>query len=397
MDLFDVYVLRFDVSEDRAARSLMHVFGLSEASARVFVHSVPRIGKRDVPTQLAERYVRALHAVGAVVECRRVGTAPLGESANRAQHMSLPAPSDAAVAAATNPPHISQDSLGIMAPLQYTPDMPQIPKAPRVPADLHHLRARKGPDSMAPNWHPTRRHIGSNGSSGRLRSPNSEPSSWNENSDMLAHSRDPLSELKDAPDELVDRGVRGQRRGAARSPQQKAREDDDDDSEHESEPPRSPSPFAPSQSDQSASPWYLNATHQLLLAALILGGMGLALTTGVFQSSNTQITHGLHEAGLEPGKFETATSFASQAKNQFGKLSTDQLRGLTELLMSTGAREIWVADIQQVAQGRTSRTLVIELPDDPSARRAVFDELASARSGVRNVSDTGQRYVRVDF
>ena len=157
MDLFDVYVLRFDVSEDRAARSLMHVFGLSEASARVFVHSVPRIGKRDVPTQLAERYVRALHAVGAVVECRRSGTAPLGENANRAQHMSLPAPSDAAIAAASNPPHISQDSLGIMAPLAYTPDMPQIPKAPRVPADLHHLRARKGPDSMAPNWHPTRR------------------------------------------------------------------------------------------------------------------------------------------------------------------------------------------------------------------------------------------------
>lgn len=392
MDLFDVYVLRFDVSEDRAARSLMHVFGLSEASARVFVHSVPRIGKRDVPTQLAERYVRALHAVGAVVECRRVGTAPLGESANRAQHMSLPAPSDAAVAAASNPPHISQDSLGIMAPLAYTPDMPQIPKAPRIPADLHHLRARKGPDSMAPNWHPTR---GQNGSSGRLRAPSSEPSSWDENSDLLAHSRDPLSELKDAPDDIPQRGVRGQRRGAARSPQ-KAREDDDD-SDSESEPPLSPSPFAPSQSEQSASPWYTNATHQLLLAALILGGMGLALSAGVFQSSDTHITNALHEAGLQPGTYETATSFVTQAQNHFGRLSSEQLRGLTEVLMSSGAREIWVADIQQVAQGRTSHTLVIELPEDPSARRVVFDELASARAGGRNVSDTGQRYVRVDF
>lgn len=393
MDLFDVYVLRFDVSEDRAARSLMHVFGLSEASARVFVHSVPRIGKRDVPTQLAEKYVRALHAVGAVVECRRVGTAPLGESANRAQHMSLPAPSDAAIAAASNPPHISQDSLGIMAPLAYTPDMPTIPKAPRVPADLHHLRARKGPDSMAPNWHPTR---GQNGSSGRLRSPNSEPTSWDENSDLLAHSRDPLSELKDAPEDIPQRGVRGQRRGAARSPQT-AREDDDD-SDSESEPPLSPSPFAPSQSDETGGPWYTNATHQLLLAALILGGMGLALSAGVFQTSDTQITNALHEAaGLQPGTYETATSFIAQAKNQFGKLSPDQLRGLTDVLMSSGAREIWVADIQQVAQGRTSRTLVIELPEDPSVRRVVFDELASARSGGGNVSDTGQRYLRVDF
>jgi len=392
MDLFDVYVLRFDVSEDRAARSLMHVFGLSEASARVFVHSVPRIGKRDVPTQLAERYVRALHAVGAVVECRRSGTAPLGENANRAQHMSLPAPSDAAVAAATNPPHIQQDSLGIMAPLAYNPDMPQIPKAPRVPADLHHLRARKGPDSLAPNWHPTR---GNGNGSGRLRSAGAEGSSWDENSDLLAHSRDPLSELNDTPDEIPERGVRGQRRGPARSPQ-KAR-DDDGDSDAESEPPLSPSPFAPSQPGQQTGPWYTNATHQLLLAALILAGMGFALSTGVFQSSDTHITNALHDVGLEPGTYEPATSFVAETKNQFAKLSAEQLRGLAEQLMSHGAREVWVADIQQVAQARTSRTLVVELPEQPALRSKVFEELASARAGGRHVSDTGQRYVRVDF
>jgi|GEM_PF-7011084 len=396
MDLFDVYVLRFDVSEDRAARSMMHVFGLSEASARVFVHSVPRIGKRDVPTQLAERYVRALHAVGAVVECRRVGTAPLGESANRAQHMSLPAPSDAAVSAASNPPHIQQDSLGIMAPLAYDPDMPQIPKAPRVPADLHALRARKGPDSLAPNWHPTRGN-GNGQGSGRLRSLNSEPSRWDENSDLLEHSRDPLSELNDTPDEMSERGVRGQRRGAARSPRSPKARDDDGDSDAESEPPLSPSPFAPSNSGQQTGPWYTNATHQLLLAALILAGMGFALSTGVFQASDTQITNALHEVGLEPGTYETASRFVAQTKNQFAKLSTEQLRGLAEQLMSQGAREVWVADIQQVAQGRTSRTLVVELPQQATQRSKVFDELASARSGGGNVSDTGQRYVRVDF
>ena len=392
MDLFDVYVLRFDVSEDRAARSLMHVFGLSEASARVFVHSVPRIGKRDVPTQLAERYVRALHAVGAVVECRRSGTAPLGANANRAQHMSLPAPSDAAIAAASNPPHISQDSLGIMAPLAYSPDMPQIPKAPRVPADLHRLRARKGPDSLAPNWHPTR---GNGHRNGGGRAVSSEPSSWDENRDLLAHSRDPLSELNDTPDEIPERGVRGQRRAAARSAQN-AR-DDDGDSDAESEPALSPSPFAPSHPGQQTGPWYTNATHQLLLAALIVAGMGLALSAGVFQSSNTHITNALHEAGLEPGTYETATNFVAKAQNQFARLTPEQLRGLAEQLLTHGAREVWVADIQQVAQGRTSRTLVIELPEEATMRGRVFDELASARSGGSDVSDTGQRYVRIDF
>jgi hypothetical protein len=281
-----------------------------------------------------------------------------------------------------------------MAPLAYSPDMPQIPKAPRVPADLHQLRARKGPDSMAPNWHPTRRARSGNQPSGRAQ--NSEPSSWDENSDLLAHSRDPLSELNDQPDDIAERGVHGQRRGAARSPQT-AREDDSDSDSDSEPPPLSASPFAPSQPGEHIGPWYTNATHQLLLAALILGAMGLALSAGVFQSSDTHITNALHEVGLDPGTYETATSFVAQNKNQFAKLSAEQLRGLTDVLMSTGAREIWVANIQQVAHSRTSRTLVIELPEDSTVRRAVFDELASARAGGRNVSDTGQRYVRVEF
>lgn len=393
MDLFDVYVLRFDVSEDRAARSMMQVFGLSEASARVFVHSVPRIGKRDVPTQLAERYVRALHAVGAVVECRRSGTAPLGANANRAQLMSLPAPSDAAIAAASNPPHIQQDSLGIMAPLAYNPDMPQIPKAPRVPADLHQLRARKGPDSLAPNWHPTRRNGNGNTSSGRLRSLSPEPASYDD-SDLLAHSRDPLDELNDTPDEIAERGVRGQRRAVVRSPH-KARDDDGDDAD--SEPALSPSPFAPSQPGQETGPWYTNTGHQLLLAVLILGGLGFALSTGVFRSSDTHVTNALHEVGLAPGTYDTAARFVAEAKNQFAKLSAEQLRGLAEQLMGHGAREVWVADIQQEAEGRSAHTLVVELPDQPALRSKIFGELASARSTDATLSDTGQRYLRVEF
>ncbi|HEY2732828.1 MAG TPA: hypothetical protein VGI70_02540, partial [Polyangiales bacterium] len=156
MDSFDVYVLRFEVNEERATRGLMQVFGLSEAAARIFVHSVPRVGKRNVATDIAERYVRALHAVGAIVECRRSGTGPISDTANRAQQMSLPAPTSSNYPGASHPPTIMQDSLGVMGPLQYSPDMPQIPKAPRIPADLHAIRARKGPDSLAPTWRDSR-------------------------------------------------------------------------------------------------------------------------------------------------------------------------------------------------------------------------------------------------
>lgn len=403
MDHFDVYVLRFDVSEERAARAMMHVFGLTEASARVFVHSVPRIGKRDVPSAMAERYVRALHAVGAVVECRRSGTAPLGESANRAQHMSLPAPADEAINAVTNPPHIMQDSLGIMAPLAYSPEMPQIPKAPRVPADLHHLRARKGPDSLAPNWRPARPGRSaashSSGSSGHLRAISSDPAAWGDSADSLANSRDPLSELSDASEELGP-NRRSPRRFGRRSPAAQSRGGNDND-DSESEPPQSGPPMGSSDRpghSQDSGPWYSSAMHQLIVAALIIGAMGFALSAGVFQSADTQMTSALREAGLEPGTFEIATSFAAEPGNRFESLSAEQLRALTEVLRNSGAREIWVAGIQRAETQRTSRTLLIELPDDPGARRAVFEELASARrSGAVGVPDTGQRYVRVEF
>jgi len=149
MELFDVHVLGFEVSEERATRSLMQVFGLSEAAARIFVHSVPRIGKRRVPKDTAERYIRALHAVGAVVECR-VSTP---SSAEISAGASLPAPTVSKFPGVA--PHIMQDSFGVMAPTQYSPHMPQIPKAPRIPADLTAIRNRKGPDSLAPHWKPT--------------------------------------------------------------------------------------------------------------------------------------------------------------------------------------------------------------------------------------------------
>jgi hypothetical protein len=296
-----------------------------------------------------------------------------------------------------------QDSLGIMAPLDYSPDMPEIPKAPRVPADLHHLRARKGPDSLAPNWHPTRRGTGA--SSAHLRAVSSDPAGWSDSSDPQARSRDPLSELNDPREDMEAHGVRSPRRSAGRTPapqRSATKGDKDDESEPESEPPLSPSPFAAELPGQSPEPgpWYTSATHQLLLAALILGGMGLALSAGVFQRADMGNANALREVGIEAGTYETATSFVAHAGNQFDKMSADQLRALTELLMGSGAREIWVAEIQQGTNQRTSRTLVLELPDEPAARRAVLEELSNARGsgpGVSHVADTGQRYLRVEF
>ncbi|MET0388180.1 MAG: hypothetical protein ABW321_19565 [Polyangiales bacterium] len=404
MDLFDVYVLRFDVSEERATRALMQVFGLSEAAARIFVHSVPRVGKRDVPTPMAERYVRALHAVGAVVECRRSGSAPLNDNARRVPQMSLPAPSDAAYAGVSSPPHIMQDSLGIMAPLAYAPDMPSIPKAPRIPADLHHIRARKGPDSMAPNWRATDSTRGLSASP--LGALSADPGMWSAEPRVLQVSSDPVTELRarearepgDADGDGDD-----EPHGLPRST-----DPDNDLLAQPSSPyrPLSPTPFAaasqPSrtQGDED-TPWYATTTHQLILAVAIIAGMGVALTTGVFETDVNRTSRDFAQAGIDPGTYEPAERYLSHPNSQFRTLPLAQLQTLIGRLSHAGAREIWVADIQQQEGARSASTLLVDLPQEAKARRAVFDELASAEPAgaqpPRPLEDTGQRFLRLEF
>jgi hypothetical protein len=397
MDLFDVYVLRFDVNEERATRALMQVFGLSEAAARIFVHSVPRVGKRNVPTATAERYVRALHAVGAIVECRRTGAFPLGDNANnpnRVQPMSLPAPTSSTYPGASRPPHIMQDSLGIMGPLAYSPDMPQIPKAPRIPADLHAIRARKGPDSMAPNWRNADPSVSR--TSPRAQTPEPEasleaglwspdPAGMQMSSDPLGQLESPFNRRQDSPEPSVRQQVIDQAAldGMLGSPA-----------------PLSPSPFAPSGPavTTEASPWFMNATHQLLLACMIIGGMLLAMSSGVFETDTARRMRSLQEAGIEAGEYESADTFLARSSNKFGGLPREQLQALTEGLVRAGVRGVWISNIARQGTLRTSNTLLIELPPEANARRAIFvQHLASVALRAPAPEDSGQRYLRLVF
>ena len=396
MDLFDVYVLRFDVNEERATRALMQVFGLSEAAARIFVHSVPRVGKRNVPTATAERYVRALHAVGAIVECRRTGAFPLGDTTNRIHPMSLPAPTTSEYPGASRPPRIMQDSLGIMAPLAYSPDMPQIPKAPRVPADLHAIRARKGPDSMAPNWRSADPAI-PRGNSPIAQGPHSDPSLeaglWSPDPAALQISSDPLGKIESpfhaikspaasdaAKQQAVDQAALN---GMLGSPQ-----------------PLSPSPFAPSLPPpvDEPTPWFTNATHQLVLACVIIGGMLLAMSSGVFETDASRRSRALQTAGIEAGEYEPADTFLARANNEFLSLTRSQLQELTEALSRAGATGVWVSNIEHHGAQRSSHALLVELPKAKNARRAIFKEhIKSASLAEPAPADRGQRFVKLIF
>ena len=397
MDLFDVYVLRFDVNEERATRALMQVFGLSEAAARIFVHSVPRVGKRNVPTATAERYVRALHAVGAIVECRRTGSSPLGDNANRVQHMSLPAPTSSTYPGASRPPHIMQDSLGIMGPLAYSPDMPQIPKAPRIPADLHAIRARKGPDSMAPNWRSADPAM-ARGKSPPAQSPQPdsslEPGLWSPDPAGMQLSSDPFAKLeaaalaaaKSSPETNSDR--------------QQVIDQAALDGMLGSPAPFSPSPFAPSgrASEDGPSPWFTNATHQLVLACVIIGGMVLAMSSGVFDTDSAHRTRDLQAAGIEAGEYEASESYLSRPGNEFAAVPRAQLQALIEALTHAGAKGVWVSNITRKGTQRSSHEVLVELPKDPNTRRAIFTQhLPTVPLRTPVPADRGQRFVQLVF
>lgn len=387
MELFDVHVLGFEVSEERATRALMRVFGLNEAASRIFVHSVPRIGKRRVPKDTAERYIRALHAVGAIVECRLC--TPSSAADTGASGASLPAPTVSSFPG-TAMPHIMQDSFGVMAPVAYSPHMPQIPKAPRIPADLHAIRARKGPDSLAPHWRPsdTESRANSNPRSGslddELKSPN--------------------------PDGLVidSGGKKLKRDGAGASPAAPATDDPssspaivvkaasgavfDSDGGQWSSPRPSPNPADPD------TPWYAQPTHQLLLAAVVVGSVTVAASSGMFDTDASKLTHAFEQAGITPGEYDRASTFLTSDSTTIEGTTKQEVKHLVRELLAAGGVEAWLTGIQEKKGVRTSHQLLIELPDDPAKRRSVFDTYTKvAKPSQQGARDQGQRFLSLIY
>lgn len=390
MELFDVHVLGFDVSEERATRALMRVFGLNEAASRIFVHSVPRIGKRRVPKDTAERYIRALHAVGAIVECRLTRTS--AEPVTGSGGVSLPAPTVSSFPGAAVP-HIMQDSFGVMAPVAYSPHMPQIPKAPRVPADLHAIRARKGPDSLAPHWRPA--------DNPEFRVGTSPRAPANDDPDLESPSPDALSFHSEGKPNAAGAGASPAAiivDEPSSNPMILAKAASgavfDSDRSLGSSPRPSPSPAV---ADPEA-PWYAQPTHQLLLAAVVVGSVTIAASSGVFDTDASRLTRAFQEAGITPGQYDRASTFLSSQNTSIEGTTKSEVRQLTSALLAAGGVEAWLTGIQEKAGKRTSHHLLIELPEDPAKRREIFQTYAKlAKPGQQGATDHGQRFLSLVF
>jgi hypothetical protein len=397
MELFDVHVLGFEVSEERATRALMRVFGLSEASARIFVHSVPRVGKRRVPKPTAERYIRALHAVGAIVECRLCS-----QSASDASGVaSLPSPAISSFPG-TAMPHIMQDSFGVMAPVAYSPHMPQIPKAPRVPADLHAIRARKGPDSLAPQWRPTDapdprkpsspRAPAITSSGGETGARLGELSSGGALAAAELSSPNPaaflISSGAASPAVDVDDPSLGPSNAA------RAAEGAVFDSDGQLSSPR-PSRAPPPDPDM---PWYAQPTHQLIMAAVVIGSVTVAASSGLFETDASRLSRAFEQAGIDAGKFDRARAFLRASDTRLEGTNKAELTKVVEGLLSAGAVEAWLTGISHEGGVRTAHRLLLQLPEEPAKRRQVFDAYAKLLPpNKQGAEDRGQPFLWIVY
>ena len=382
MELFDVHVLGFEVSEERATRALMRVFGLNEAASRIFVQSVPRVGKRRVPKDTAERYIRALHAVGAVVECRLCSPSSGNEASLNA---SLPAPAVSSFPG-TAVPHIMQDSFGVMAPVAYSPHMPQIPKAPRIPADLQAIRARKGPDSLAPHWRPT------DGPDRRGSSPRAPAHSLD--SDLKSPNPDALligsgGRAQPSPQISIEEANLGPS-GAAQ-----AADGAVFDSDGQLGSPR-PSPVA--SPPESEGPWYAQPTHQLVIAAVVIGSVTLAGSSGMFETDASRLGRAFEQAGIVPGQYDRADQFLAARDTTVEGISKTEAKKLVDGLLSAGGVDAWLTGIEQKGEVRTSHHLLVQLPEEPEKRRKVFEAYSKlGKPGHQGASDQGQRFLSLVF
>lgn len=353
MEHFDVYVAGFDVSEARATQGLMQVFGIGQAQAHGFVQSVPRIAKHRLARANAEPYAAALRTIGAAVELRPSGPSHEPNSGRP----SLPGPSGMsatnASAASSIPPAL----------------MPVIPRAPRLPQGLTPMHATAD--------HPADLAVTPRGAALAQ-------------AQAAAASDDPPLQLDTMPTASTSPSIR--EHGAVRH--------DHVGMSHAFTPSR-PGSSLTARDDRmpprSVLPWHASGANRLLVLGLLVGVGYQAYVLGWFRSATEERRDAFARAGITTGRFEEARAYLSRPSNRFAGLTRAQLDTLVAGVERAGASHLWVVDIATDADVSSARSLVIELPDDATARRTIFWRHAREATHGAVPEDTGQRYLRLDF
>jgi hypothetical protein len=86
-----------------------------------------------------------------------------------------------------------------------------------------------------------------------------------------------------------------------------------------------------------------------------------------------------------------------EAKTHVGwKVSRADMLKMVEALYAAGATKVWISDIHEMNGGEVAAGVIVQLPDDPAARKRVFEYDANWRKEVEDEEknpDMGQKYI----
>jgi hypothetical protein len=374
MEHFDVYVAGFDVGEDRAVPGLMQVFGMNEATAQLFFRSLPLTAKRNQTADAADRYVRALRSIGAVVRCHE----------SRAPSPSNPASHEPSAASPKSlAPPLSTAAARLAGP--DAPLAPSIPKAGRLPQDLVALAPPHAAPDL-PQWFEADAAETTRALTASLPAPISfGPPGMGVRHDALTLENTGLPPIP----ELDPVAARGRGQWAPRP--------DHVGTLHSHPPSRAPG--VPARSPSRPPPPVGLQRHQVLIAcALAVAGLlYFAYGRGVFETEAGRTLRSFAREGIDPGVYRAARTFLDTPGVRFEGVDDTRLRTLLDGVIRAGAPHVWVAGIEAVDGIQVAHCLLIELPDDAGARRTVLFQHVQPVLPDQVPADTGQRYLRLTF
>ena len=365
-EALDIVVTGCEVDQRRVEAGLVHVFGIEPHQARRLLREFPVTAKRGASPAMAERYLAALRSIGARVETRPSTAGRISPAAS-----SLPAPPPSIVARARESQRVQHETEraikrfraaeGLDQPEAEAIDLdlfnPAIPKAPPLPHDLARMPNATLPRfSDRPQWMVTN-SLEDEAQAVPLHVDAQRPPP------ISPHAAPPLT--------------------ASSTPPRR-------DSGLESVPPRavglahnataSIRPGLSSLRDIPQIPREVRVRLRALwpaFAATIVVAIAFLYWNGVFDSRLRRHERAWRAQGIDAGQAADALAWIEVPSHELRTMGKLVMRELIERLMRAGAQGVYVIQLEPTPTGQRAGGLLVELPENPDARRTLFWHLAS--------------------
>jgi hypothetical protein len=408
-DELDIIVTGLELDQRQVEAGLVRVFGIEPQQARRLLRELPTTAKRAAPRALAERYVAALRSIGARVEARPARLA-LHVTRPPVAGSSLPPPQPSAVARARESQRVQHETERAIKrfraaegldPEPEDPDIdlfnPDIPKAPALPHDLARMPNSALPRfSDRPGWMLTDPLAdGDETTRAHNDAQNPPPASLAPQAVAIGGAAPAL------------RGGAAAISGFAPALRSNASVPPHRDSALESVPARAvglahkaTASIRPGLSSLRDIPntqrtrvrVRLRVLLPVFAVAVVVAGAVL-YWTGFFDRGVRRHEQAWRAQGIDAGEAADARRWLEAPDHEVRAMGKLELRDLVERLTRTGARGVYVIQLEPTAAGQRAGALLVELPEGDDARRTLFAQLAKVpgqKPGTQ--ADHGQPY-----